>query len=1047
MLIRIAFLLPVFVFWACAQSTQATLSGRIVDSLRGRPVAAAQIRYFTDSGQGLAISSNRLGWYVIGGISPGTLRLEVSAPGFQPQQVEHIELPVSGSVDLDFRLRPLSDVWEAGLTRSLLPQGTRAVLHRVGLDLDASQTARPRLPQIRDGAFEPSRSDVITTAQLRSLPLAGRDAYTLVIALSGVTADAGTSRGLGVSVHGQRPSSSSFRLDGVDNNNDLVTGPLVTLPPEALSEYRLSAGIFTAEFGGTSGLLANAISLGEQRAWHGLLYLYGNHESLNANTFQRNRQGWSRAADVEWQPGWSLGGPLAKGVFLTSAGELQSRRTQEDPGEYLLPAAQYSRYLIAGGAGRGLLDRFRAPFPETRFVNAPVMLSPDASTDRKFLLTRLDRTEGRLHQMLRWMTGSYSRPDFVWSPYRDFYSELRQPTHSVVASIVGDWKPGLQYDGRVHWNRQSLGWNRPYAEIPTLESFDGTILPGSPAFYAFDYRQQRWESNHFVAWLHGGHQWKMGGSGMVRTLHTAFAPGRDGRLSFNSYLADFGYGQPNTVDLLVNRRALPQIETVNGPQSFRQLSANWFLQDSWRVNSRLMLHLGARYEFSGSPSQTGGPAVETLDLGARLDVRDAHWRVPGAAGLLPVDRNDWAARTGLSWRLDERGRTFLRASYGIFYDRIFDNLWQNLALNALTLRTASVDSSSFMPRSALPSARELLARNRSVDLAFPEALAFSSNLNTPFVRSYSLGLRRELSEAWQVDTALIGASGRSLLTTDKYNRNFSEETGRRNPLLPVINYRANQGVSDFHAFSLRTRYRKDRWTAQASYTWSHAIDNQSDALSGDFFDLSFSRQNFQANAAGAAAFSIQGDGRGDRATADFDQRHNLAAWCIAELPGGWQIAAMGAVRSGFPYSVYAPAGSAPLLYNRRADLASTDVNRNTAGDGGRQLLRPEAFAEPAPGMQGNLGRNSFAGPGLFNIDVSLSRSFRLSRGNESRRALFRADAFNFLNHANLQPPSNQLGASDFGFATYGRQGRGGFPGLAPFRETGRRIQLMLQVYF
>jgi len=98
-------------------------------------------------------------------------------------------------------------------------------------------------------------------------------------------------------------------------------------------------------------------------------------------------------------------------------------------------------------------------------------------------------------------------------------------------------------------------------------------------------------------------------------------------------------------------------------------------------------------------------------------------------------------------------------------------------------------------------------------------------------------------------------------------------------------------------------------------------------------------------------------------------------------------------------------------------------------------------------MQGNLGRNSFAGPGLFNIDVSLSRSFRLSRGNESRRALFRADAFNFLNHANLQPPSNQLGASDFGFATYGRQGRGGFPGLAPFRETGRRIQLMLQVYF
>lgn len=1043
---RIPFLLLVLAPGAWAQSTQATLSGRVVDSLRGKPLAGVQVRCVLETGQIQTVSSNRFGLYVLGGLSPGDVRLEVGAPGYQPQQVERIELPVAGLVDLNFRLRPLSDVWEAGLTRSLLPQGSRAVLHRVGLDLDASQTARPRLPQVRDGAFQPSQSEVISSAELRALPLAGRDAYTLVVTLAGVTADAGTARGLGVSVHGQRPSSSSFRLDGVDNNNDLVTGPLATLPPEALGEYRLSTGIFTAEFGGTGGLLANAISRSEQRNWHGLAYIYGNHEALNANTFQRNRQGWQRPSDTEWQPGWSAGGPLAKGLFVSSAGEFQRRRTEEDPGEYLLPSARYARNLIAGGAGRALLDRFQAPLPDTNLINAPVTLSPEASTNRRFLLVRLDRTAGRSRQMLRWMNGDYSRPDFVWSPYRDFYSQLRQPTQSVVASVVTDWRPGLQYDGRAHWNRQSLGWDRPYAEIPTLESGDGTILPGSPAFYSFEHRQQRWESNHFVAWDRGAHQWKMGGSVMRRTLQAAFGPGRDGRFGFDSYLAHFGYGQPSTVDLLVSRRALPSIETAGGPQSFRQQTANWFLQDTWRLHPRLMLHLGTRYEYVGSPAQTSGPMAETLSFGNR-DARQAAWQTSSTTALLPVDRNDWAARVGLSWRLDGAARTFLRASYGVFYDRIFDNLWQNLTLNAFTMRTASAGDLSFTPRAALPSARDVLAGNRSEDQAFPEALAFSSGLVTPYVHSYSAGLRREIGEAWQLEAAAVGATGRQLLTTDKYNRNFEVDGARRNPLLPVINYRANQGRSDFHALSLRARYRTDRVTAQAAYTWSHAIDNQSDALAGDFFDLSFSRQNFQATAASAAAFSVEGDPRSDRATADFDQRHNLAAWCIAELPGGWRLAGMGAMRSGFPYSVYAPAGSAPLLYNRRADLVASGFSRNASSDGGRQLLNPDAFAEPASGKQGNLGRNAFAGPGLFNVDLSLSRTFRLPPGGETRRVVWRADAFNFLNHANLQAPSNQIGASDFGLATYGRQGRGGFPGLAPFRESGRRIQMMLQVYF
>jgi hypothetical protein len=113
--------------------------------------------------------------------------------------------------------------------------------------------------------------------------------------------------------------------------------------------------------------------------------------------------------------------------------------------------------------------------------------------------------------------------------------------------------------------------------------------------------------------------------------------------------------------------------------------------------------------------------------------------------------------------------------------------------------------------------------------------------------------------------------------------------------------------------------------------------------------------------------------------------------------------------------------------------------------GGEQLLNPAAFADPTSGV-GNLGRNSIAGPGLFNIDVSLNRSIPMKWLGEAGRLNLRADAFNFLNHANLNNPDPVLGDTTFGQATYGRKAEPtGFPGLLPLNETARRIQLMLRV--
>lgn len=110
------------------------------------------------------------------------------------------------------------------------------------------------------------------------------------------------------------------------------------------------------------------------------------------------------------------------------------------------------------------------------------------------------------------------------------------------------------------------------------------------------------------------------------------------------------------------------------------------------------------------------------------------------------------------------------------------------------------------------------------------------------------------------------------------------------------------------------------------------------------------------------------------------------------------------------------------------------------------LLNASAFANPPPGSNGDLGRNSLAGPGLINIDVSLNRSIPVKWLGEAGHLNLRADAFNFLNHANLNNPYPVLGGATFGQATYGREAQPtGFPGLLPLNETARQIQLMLRV--
>ena len=185
---------------------------------------------------------------------------------------------------------------------------------------------------------------------------------------------------------------------------------------------------------------------------------------------------------------------------------------------------------------------------------------------------------------------------------------------------------------------------------------------------------------------------------------------------------------------------------------------------------------------------------------------------------------------------------------------------------------------------------------------------------------------------------------------------------------------------------------------QGSYTWSHSIDNQSDPLVGDFFNLTFTSIQTGETSGQRSTFSEQFNPNSDRGNSDFDQRQNLVLFSYWNLPSlfaaskpgivlrDWTIAGLAAFRSGLPFSVYGP--STGSLMNNRADLlnpAQAVFTNPAPVAGGVQLLNPAAFGPAAQGTLGNLGRNAFTGPGFYSLDLSLARAFHLPWLGESGR--------------------------------------------------------------
>jgi len=1055
-----------------AQSVLGVIEGRVVDEVDGQPVAGSRVvavNLETSAQYETTVSAN--GAFSLPLLPPGAY--DVSVDGgkqYRSAVVKGLEVAVAGFVQQEFHLSLLADIWQSGMARSSVARDRQTVLQFYGPDVDTSRSQIIDYASPVRGNLEPSISDVVNTSFIESLPLAGRDVYELIALQPGVASDLATARSAGVSVNGQRPSASSFLLDGRENNNYLITGPFATLPPEAVAEYRVSTNNFAAEYGRTSGYLANAVTYQGTADWHALAYAYFGNNRFDASAEQPS---------YSIETGLRLTGSLLPGrLFTSTVVDFTRNRALADPVTYTLPTWAYIDSLPKTSDAWQVLNRFRPATAGGSGQEQTVQESPAATDQPVTGMERIDWVPGQGRHLSAGLTVSRdSQPDYLWSPYPAFTSGLHQ--NAEVAS--GAWNEEL---GNVNMNlraaldRDSLGWDRAHPEIPRLIVDTGVTLPGSPASYDLNNAGTSLEvaANFLIGTPRHLLKWGGGFSGRI-IAGVISTP--DGNLEYSfASLDDFALDMPESVRYADARHVavLGGYLDPDMDRRYRYLQTFLFAQDSFRVTSRFLLHYGIRYDFMGSPSNVGAQkdALLGLNSGDSLAAKLANANfLPAPSGsqtLYHADTNDAAARIGFALNLRSNGDTILRGSYGLFYDRPFDNLWLNLRFNdavpaVTTLGDPNLDYLN------TPLQTIIAGRTVQPDLQRYPLTLYQPDIHTPYVHSFFFGIQHRLSSSLMLESNYAGSLGRKLLTTDTVNREdsvpgcveLSGNTCRPDAALNAdMDYRGNQGTSEYNALISSLRISHRRIGARISYTYSHAIDNQSDPLTGAL------SQNLQVTQPTSiplnyrpAGFTVQYDSSVDRASADFDQRHTFVFYSVFNLPSpspgawnrilsNWSLAELGVLRSGNPYTIYGNS-FLPFLYNR-ADLINPQILKQDTGPNyGNRLLNPASFASAPDDKLGTSGRNAFTGPGFYDLDLSLSRSFHVSRAKETRLLVVRVDSYNLLNHINLGNPLPQnlfLGADQFAVPSRGVIGSpGGLLAVAPLSESARRLQLMFRLIF
>ena len=1031
-----------------AQVDRATVSGLVKDA-GGAVVAGASVTV-TNLATNVASqqTTTETGSYLVVNLIPGQYRIDVELTGFKKRsQTVTLEVGQRARVDMPLEVGNFAETVDVAGASPILKTSEAAL------------------------------GSVIPEIAVANLPLAIRNWDDLLALVPGVQGDryteqgGGTSFGRtgGINVHGARALQNNFLLDGVDNNSisenvqELTTQ--VSRPSvDAIQEFKVVTSPYSAEYGRSPGAAISVSTKSGTNLIRGTGYEYFRNESLDSTDFFTKRAGAAKPANDQNQFGGNLGGPIIKNNAFFFSDYEGTRITRGVTRLTKVPTADERAGIFTSPVRdpvTGLnFDNNRIPNnridPYTSEIMALVPLPNQPGANNFFrapdLLDNSDRLLGRMDWRPRAKDSIFGR--YIYSNRTrqipgafggvidgtgtSAFGNQTIKTNAMVGGWTRILSSAMVNEFRISWSQstsdavhQAFGLAPPAAAtIPgsitdpavaggfpgiTIDGgyFGGSGLGriGSPDFLPKFQHTNQFEFINTLSLLKGNHAFKFGGD-IIAPMANQYldVPATRGAMRFRGSFS----GNP-MADYLLGYVTDLQLSNVWVVEQ-RHWASMFFAQDDWKVNSKLSLNLGLRYDFI-TPALEASNAQTNFDPNGGGSLLFASGGSLENRGLVKPDMNNFAPRVGAVYKLDEK--TLVRGGWGIFYN-LFDRVGSEdqLALNlpGLVNKTITQTSGSpvFLLRQGFP-ANFLAVPNLDPNAGQLKAVrlrAVTNDAPKTTINQASFGMQRELLTGMVLSADFIYTRGSNLASLVNLNQPLPNAAGNNAlgalpyPNFGFIEWRAQNGKSTYKGLDLGVEKRYSRGYAfGVSYTIGDSQDNTSEQLT---------TQGSNAFPQNSRDFSPW------YGPSDYDVRHRVTTNFVVDLPLGQNVFARDWVASG----VWAWRSGRPYTVNQSGNNVGTNMTGlpNLVGDAKGpetvdQWFNIAAFQAVTSGTFGNELRNRLRGPTWQSVDLTIQRRLKFT---DRVAATLRWDIFNLFNTTNLGLPNRNIpniGGTDATFGT------------------------------
>ena len=940
---------------ASAQQGTTELRGRASDSQGGiLPGVTVTVRN-QDTGMYRETVSGDDGSFIATGLVPGRYEVVAELQGFKKFNRRDLVLEVGKTATIDVAL-------EVGALTETVNVTTETPL----VDVTSKEIGGN-----------------ITGETLTSLPSVNGNFIGFIGLLPGIVPSISTESfgSDAISVNGQDPRNNNYSVDGGNNNDDVIgqrAGMQARTPIEAIQEFQVITNQYDAEFGRTSGAVVNAVTKSGTNSLRGSAFGFFQDSSLTTKDYFAKKNDLAKSDTSYQRWGGTVGGPIvpSKIQYFFSLERFAIDRANT----IVIPARP---------------DLNDQQTTKDRVWNTIIRGDHQINANNTYSVRWLRESSPQTNQIIGAVTARAAREE----------ADVDQTLATNINSVLSNTKVNTL---RLTWTRENVafanacfnGNGRDLSKCdPTLAFQDFTDQQDNTAQARINDAIQVDDTlAWFIPGLHGDHDVKVGAQYEYSGAANQDQGNLNGTFAFGRSDAPFNPADPRTYPDRLSIR-------VGGPSLFYE-KAHYiagFAQDKWRVNQRLTLSLGARYDLEVIPlSETDDPLVDGY----------------------PVDKNNIQPRVGVTYDLGG-GKSLVRGGYGRFYEKTHFELIGGIYTgtpftNSFTVNfpTAAADAG---PRNGQFPNDPMLVNGPTLNRTLLETLYPGGQVlrntgaswdnqdrRTPYTDQLTAGYERQLAANVALSADYVHAFSRDLLMLKDLNPGLRATTAVTSPLVrqgsatlnaavaelqlvypgfapftTAVTQPLNVGRVDYDALLLSVNKRfSNNYSARVSYT------------------LSYSRGNTSASFVPTSGFQVLDDMHlelNEGPTA-FDTRHNFVVSGQARVPhtGGLNASWVARALSGSPFS----------LTNANIDPDRNGSQSEPLAVGDYSGTGPDAYT--VKNYQSE--RNGAYGPGFFELDARLGYQFAMP--NRRKLEAF-VDFFNLSNRANFLNPSGNQASPQF----------------------------------